>query len=304
VLDELVDEEGVRKLIECPICLEIPLPPIYLCAKGHIVCNSCQSRTYACPLCRERYCNTRSFVAEGIVEKCYLKCRYSEGGCKVTMKGSELGDHLNCCEFRPVKCRECGDKPINYCEYEKHLFKDHKLSGTSGDEAYVAYRINLNFMQRSLGKIYLLLKYHVFIPFFSVDTCFWPQYYIKAFDKIFLLRLNAHQFSINPWVCLLGSQSDCSKYTALIEYEPCVDGVIREYFILLILNNVSYYMQSIVQSWKGPVNHFRDEPLDIIAQGKALSVSMDTILESGAISADRAEWIYHIVLYEVKKIKL
>ena len=44
-LDTLEENDGggdMRKLIECPVCLEIPLPPIYLCERGHIVCTECQ----------------------------------------------------------------------------------------------------------------------------------------------------------------------------------------------------------------------------------------------------------------------
>lgn len=36
----------------------------------------------------------------------------------------------NCIFLRPVNCRECADKMVNYSEYETHLFKDHNLSGT------------------------------------------------------------------------------------------------------------------------------------------------------------------------------
>lgn len=100
ILDELAHSETVRKLIECPVCLELPLPPIYVCNKGHIVCNNCQARTYACPLCREHYSTTRGFVAEGIIEKCILRCKHADQGCPLSMRGSAMVEHIEYCDYR------------------------------------------------------------------------------------------------------------------------------------------------------------------------------------------------------------
>ena len=97
------DEESVQKLrelLQCPVCLEIPLPPIFLCKRGHIVCSACQDRTYYCPLCREEYSNTRSFVAEGLIENFTMKCKFRSQGCGEVLKGSAMVNHVKTCDYR------------------------------------------------------------------------------------------------------------------------------------------------------------------------------------------------------------
>ena len=84
------------------------MPPIYLCERGHIVCNACQEKTLVCPLCRDSFSGTRSFVAEGIVEKCTMRCKFAEQGCTEIMTGAQLMTHLKVCPYRLVS------RPILY----------------------------------------------------------------------------------------------------------------------------------------------------------------------------------------------
>ena len=38
--------------LECPVCTEICLPPIYQCPEGHIICSTCRPQLDRCPVCR------------------------------------------------------------------------------------------------------------------------------------------------------------------------------------------------------------------------------------------------------------
>ncbi|CAL8108442.1 unnamed protein product [Orchesella dallaii] len=267
IMDELAHSDSVRKLIECPVCLELPLPPIYVCAKGHIVCNSCQARTYSCPLCRENYSTTRGFVAEGIIEQCMLRCKFADHGCPLTMRGSALVDHLDVCDYRPVICVDCGGKLIDFDGYEDHLLKFHRINGISQSRAYVIYSMNLTH------------RIHF------GEKCCWPQYYLKAFGQTFLLRLYATHWFVCAWLSLLGPKSDCSKYEVILEFHPTSND-------------------TVVHTWQGPVNHFRDDPpKEIYLQGRGLITPLETLMEIAPVANDHAEWLYNIEILEANLVE-
>ena len=42
-----LDNEDLKKEVECPICMEIPRTvPIYACPNGQLVCRSCKGKTW------------------------------------------------------------------------------------------------------------------------------------------------------------------------------------------------------------------------------------------------------------------
>ena len=42
--------------LECPVCYNVPSPPIYRCPNSHIICSSCLPRLSSkCPTCRTRF---------------------------------------------------------------------------------------------------------------------------------------------------------------------------------------------------------------------------------------------------------
>jgi hypothetical protein len=95
--------EHVLRETECPVCLEIALPPITMGHRGHIICYLCRKRVSQCCMCWENYLNTRNFSLEGIVSQIVVECRNL--GCTVTAKMENLKDHMEGnCEYRyPVK---------------------------------------------------------------------------------------------------------------------------------------------------------------------------------------------------------
>lgn len=99
---DISKEDWVRELLECPVCFEIPLPPIRLCVEGHIVCNECRGRTKGiCPLCRGPNSQARNLLAEGIVARIKTSCKYAKFGCGFTGKLTELRDHWEReCDYR------------------------------------------------------------------------------------------------------------------------------------------------------------------------------------------------------------
>ena len=41
--------------LECPVCLNVSAPPIYMCLAQHPVCSGCRSNLQECPMCSEPY---------------------------------------------------------------------------------------------------------------------------------------------------------------------------------------------------------------------------------------------------------
>lgn len=109
----LVDD--LKKLLECPCCLELPFPEdlsIGLCNNGHYVCLTCSSRillrTDRCPLCRQpgfQIIRGFSFVVKTIqllTNQLVYVCRH--GNCNEQRSGNELLQHEKICRLKPVEC--------------------------------------------------------------------------------------------------------------------------------------------------------------------------------------------------------
>ena len=55
-----VSVAGLRKALECPVCLETPKAgPLYQCENGHILCSGCIDKVQECPQCRAKLPVTR-----------------------------------------------------------------------------------------------------------------------------------------------------------------------------------------------------------------------------------------------------
>ena len=80
-LDSSISIEGLKNIIECPVCLTPPTStPVYRCDNGHILCNMCRDKVKICPECRIPLGNLRCLTSEKIVmamlPKVYLISSY------------------------------------------------------------------------------------------------------------------------------------------------------------------------------------------------------------------------------------
>ena len=104
--------DWVAKSLECPVCLEtIKDPPVYLCEKGHGMCQTCREPLKAqdkpCPVCRGKLLDTRSLAVENMLEQLpKIKCKNE--GCTFERSDDQLVKrHEDECRERPVKCEFC-----------------------------------------------------------------------------------------------------------------------------------------------------------------------------------------------------
>merc|ERR1711974_320370 len=115
-------------------------PPIYLCEKGHGLCQTCRDPLKAqdqpCPVCRGKLIDARSLGLENILEQLpKIKCKNE--GCTLRsdqlvndkllemMNDLLLKSHEDECRERPVKCELC-QEPIAMSKLWDHLVTKHE----------------------------------------------------------------------------------------------------------------------------------------------------------------------------------
>ena len=108
-----MDEEVLRRSLECPICLVIPRKvKIFSCQNGHTICEPCLTALPPPQNCPKGGCSHynpgyRMLVLEGMIERTTMEvgCIMAREGCPVTMvQGKMLDEHESKCRFRKVKC--------------------------------------------------------------------------------------------------------------------------------------------------------------------------------------------------------
>ncbi|XP_021946479.1 uncharacterized protein LOC110844559 [Folsomia candida] len=115
-LKELGPVSEIMKLLECPICKGLPIPPIWNCDNGHISCDQCKSQLDECGLCRAPFAGGRNFFMEGVVNDCLVTCPYAEVGCGAVFRTHFMKNHAAECKFGPkIKWISCqnGNFPPN-----------------------------------------------------------------------------------------------------------------------------------------------------------------------------------------------
>ena len=107
--------ECVVESLKCPMCLEtIKDPPIYICEKGHGMCQTCRTSLKAqkkpCPVCRGKLTDVRNLGLENILDQLpKIKCKNTgctfEGPDGQLLKRHEDEVHKN---LRTYDCEVCG----------------------------------------------------------------------------------------------------------------------------------------------------------------------------------------------------
>lgn len=102
IIDDSVDKMMLD--MECPVCQEVMIPPIYQCVVGHSVCDACKPKLKECPTCRNTIANTRNFTLERISENLRYKCKNRIDGCTFETNSSGIRQHEVECKFNPHHC--------------------------------------------------------------------------------------------------------------------------------------------------------------------------------------------------------
>ena len=196
-------------LFECCVCLDYITPPILQCRNSHVFCKTCRQKFEKppkCPTCRETLHrkDSRNHSLEQIAGSLGLKfpCKYSLGGCDVTLVIAEKAEHEDLCEHKPFRCPslsgECqwsGSRE----EVAQHLIDEHKYRRRDCQTSYQKVRIIDREVKRckSFGPQVMNHKNSDFVV-------------IKRFD-------NTSKLQFKAVVLFVGEQKDANQFNYKIE---------------------------------------------------------------------------------------
>jgi len=198
--------DWVGKFLECPVCLEtIKDPPIYLCEKGHGLCQTCREPLKAqnkpCPECRGKLTDTRNVAVENILDQLpKIMCKYD--GCAYEKSDAQLvKKHEDDCRERQVTCETC-QKPIALSKLFAHLDTEHK---------------------KSLGYTYLGQEWRGWTKGHQSGIGFMPLGIVNndlGIDLEFILNWACYDTKITMfWISLCGAAKEANEYEFTFKLE-------------------------------------------------------------------------------------
>lgn len=90
--------------LECPVCLNYIIPPIFQCVTGHSICSTCKEKVSQCPLCQRQIGETQNFTLEKMAYLLNYPCRNAENGCDFVDKAGKIKQHQKYCNFGTQNC--------------------------------------------------------------------------------------------------------------------------------------------------------------------------------------------------------
>lgn len=214
--------------MECPVCFDYMLSPIYQCTNGHSICEPCKSRLTECPVCKNKFQETKNFVLEKMTQHMIYPCKFYKSGCQFSVKATEIRNHENGCEFGPYTCplkdaQNC-DWKASHAEVVDHIDNNHDESILKTDKIDLVFNNT-----QALEKIFLI-KYlrKVFKLFFKYqnEKFYWcVQLVGPANDaKLYKFEIDVIDLTLAKKRCYftglvvpLSNQTDCfttrGKYT-------------------------------------------------------------------------------------------
>jgi len=143
--------EGCSEAFQCPICMNLMLPPdrapqcYSVC--GHSICKLCEPRTNCCPICRQKRWGHVCYPNRGLLDVIWeLKVRCKNKGCSHIGTLRNEKQHDNTCEHKMLNCEWCkAHRTIrkSMLLHKKHCqFVPTLCSGTGCREMVPRYKIN------------------------------------------------------------------------------------------------------------------------------------------------------------------
>jgi len=192
--------------LKCPVCLETIIdPPVYLCEKGHGMCQTCREPLKAqnkpCPVCRGKLTEARNLVVENMLEQLpKIKCKNE--GCTFERSSGELvKTHEDVCRERPVKCEFC-QEPVALSKLVGHLQTKHNRPPLEYHNLGVeeeGYKVGL--------------EWNGSYPLTKVNNDLQFLFNWKDYDA------NAKMF----WISLCGTQKEAKEYEYTIKIESSAE---------------------------------------------------------------------------------
>nr|CAD7260380.1 unnamed protein product [Timema shepardi] len=118
--------DGLVRLLECPVCSEYMMEKIFICRNGHNVCSTCKPKLGNCPTCRGELIETRCLFAENIAQKLLYPCMHSDYGCPKRLLLKDKKKHESKCVYSLHECTNAKSgctKKSSLNEKAKHELK-------------------------------------------------------------------------------------------------------------------------------------------------------------------------------------
>lgn len=93
----MADNLGILSILECPVCMEYMVPPIYQCHNQHLLCSDCHKKQTICPVCRLKLEGDRNTCMEKVTEYISYPCRNEGSGCNAMLRLFEKQNHEKIC---------------------------------------------------------------------------------------------------------------------------------------------------------------------------------------------------------------
>ncbi|KAG5896738.1 hypothetical protein JTB14_031720 [Gonioctena quinquepunctata] len=90
----------LRSQLECPVCTEYLVGPIFACRKGHGLCRKCKLRIQQCPSCETEFEGSRCYQLENLAENIQIVCSNNNSGCNFVGNLQQISLHESVCDLR------------------------------------------------------------------------------------------------------------------------------------------------------------------------------------------------------------
>ncbi|GFG38194.1 hypothetical protein Cfor_03799 [Coptotermes formosanus] len=142
----MADNTGILSILECPVCFEYIVPPIYQCDNQHLLCSSCQNNQTRCPVCRVKLKGHRNLCMEKVSEYVLYPCKNEGSGCKAKLHLCEKQAHeWTCCVNNQYQCfGTVAEEDDSHCDWtgsreeiDDHIRETHRhLINNSADGTF------------------------------------------------------------------------------------------------------------------------------------------------------------------------
>lgn len=249
-IEDFASRTKIIKIVQCTVCSEIPIQPIYSCQQGHVICIKCRSRIRLCRVCASEMSDTRNLTAEALVGSFVFKCKNRGEGCLESVPWKDVLQHLKrTCHFRPIRCteglyRSCRGAVIPYSSYVSHL-KNHHHIRVFRTQDKIARSVTCDKLS---------------------NDCVWPLFTIGFDNQVFFQNIRIENQCAYIWLSHFGPPEEDARYLAEISLQKETHGRHRPREEVM---NISARL---------PVQNFRVTFDEMKAGGMLLSIEKATLM--------------------------
>jgi len=214
-LTKLISQPEFLRIIECPVCKEIPFPPIYLCTTGHHICKSCKPKLKECPLCKSQFSDARNKLVEDMLSASTYSCAYKGDGCKLEAAGELLCDHIKVCQCRSFVCpgkantTSCSEiLSIKSSQAKEHFSLEHGARARRTILSLPFTRTNIALLFTGLDRDHSKIR----------DGISWTPSLLEFQGKDFLCQIYTRNSIIYWTIFCIGTEEEAKKYSAKIMF--------------------------------------------------------------------------------------